>query len=61
MTSIRSFFIPSQAQRNDPQYFVIPTEAQRSERSGGTCFCLQLQDRSRLFLPLVLPLFGSRH
>jgi hypothetical protein len=71
MSSIRSFVTPSQAQRNDqyfviptaaersdPQYFVIRTEAERSERSGGTCFCLQLRDCPRIFLP---PVFGSRH
>jgi hypothetical protein len=33
------------------QNFVIPTEAERSERSGGTCFRLQLQ-RSLHFLML---------
>lgn len=57
MTSGQHFVIPTEAQRNDPQHFVIPTGAERSERSGGTCFRLQLHDRSHLFLP---PIFGSR-
>jgi hypothetical protein len=36
-----SLVIPTEVERSSPETLVIPTGAQRSKRSGGTCFCMQ--------------------
>ena len=46
----RSSVIPIGKDRSSSPNLVIPTGAERSERSGGTCFSLQL--RSWLSVPL---------